>query len=141
MADQSIWRTRMRYLLAAIYFGVGVVHLRSPEALLPIMPLWVPHPREVILITGLCEIAGALALLTQRFRSAAGIGLALYAICVFPANIKHAMDGIPLAGMQLGCWYHGPRLAFQPVFVWWSLWVGGVINWPFKADGQDHILA
>ncbi len=82
--------------------------------------------------TGLCELAGAAGLMTRRFRAAAGIGLALYAVCVFPANIKHAMDGLPAGQVQLGWWYHAPRLALQPVIVWWALYAGGVVNWPFR---------
>jgi uncharacterized membrane protein len=69
--------------------------------------------------------------LTRKLRRAAGIGLALYAICVFPANIKHAFSTLPMGDLQLGWWYHAPRLALQPVLVWWALFAGEVIHWPF----------
>jgi uncharacterized membrane protein len=72
----------------------GIVHLLRPEAFLPIVPDWVPFPREVILATGICELAGAAALLTSRLRWTAGLMLALYALYVWPANIKHAVEGI-----------------------------------------------
>lgn len=120
-----------RWLLAVLYFAAGLLHLYAPDTFLLITPDWVPFPRAVILMTGLCEIAGALALLTRRLRRAAGIALALYAVSVFPANVKHALDGLPVGPMQLGWWYHGPRLAFQPVLVWWALFAGGVVSWPF----------
>ena len=35
---------------------------------------------------GVAEIAGAIGLMIPRLRYAAGIGLALYALCVWPAN-------------------------------------------------------
>ena len=70
------WRRRLRYALAAIYGFIGVVHLVATDAMLPLMPDWVPQPRLVILATGLCEIAGAVGLLTGRFRRAAALGLA-----------------------------------------------------------------
>ncbi len=120
--------TLMRLALALFYAAAGVVHLRTPDGFLPIVPDWVPMPREVVLATGVAEIAGAVGLLTVRFRRAAGLGLALYAVCVFPANIKHALYGIEVAGLQLGWWYHAPRLALQPVLVWWALWVGRVVG-------------
>jgi uncharacterized membrane protein len=101
---------------------------------LPIVPDWVPEPRLVVLLTGACEIAGALGLLTSRLRVAAGTGLALYAVCVFPANIKHALDSVQVAGLQLSWWYHAPRLALQPVLVWWALYCSGTIHWPWKSD-------
>ena len=126
-------RTRivLRVVLAVLYFGVGVVHLARPDAFLPIMPGWVPMPRAVVILTGACELAGSAALLTQRLRSWAGLMLALYAICVYPANIKHAIDAVNVPPLPSSWWYHGPRLAFQPVFVWWALFAGDLIDWPF----------
>ena len=122
-----------RGVLAAIYLVAGIFHLCTPDTFLLITPDWVPFPRQVILGTGLCEIVGAIALLTRKLRRPAGLALALYAVCVFPANIKHFIDGVPAGGWQLGGWYHVPRLAFQPVFVWWALFAGEVVSWPFKA--------
>lgn len=126
------WRGVLRWTLAIAFFGVGIVHIRSPGGFLPIMPGWVPYPRLVILLTGACEIAGAIALATRRLCRLAGIMLAAYAVCVYPANIKHAVDHVAIGGARLGWWYHAPRLAFQPVIVWWALFAGRVIDWPFR---------
>ena len=114
----------MRLIMAAFYLAIGVVHLGAPDAFLPIMPEWVPAPRAVVLASGACEIAGALALLNTRLRRADGIMLALYAVCVFPANIKHAFQG-GLEALPSSGWYHGPRLAMRPVLVWWALFTAG----------------
>jgi uncharacterized membrane protein len=127
-----VTRTFFRYLLALIYLAAGIIHLRSPGGFLAITPSWVPFPAEVVAFTGIAEIAGAIGLITRRYRYAAGVGLALYSVCVFPANINHAINDIAIGGTRLSWWYHGPRLAFQPVFVWWALWVGGVTDWQFK---------
>ena len=125
-------RRWLRYGLAALYAFVGIVHLVQTDRMMPLMPDWVPEPRLVIQATGLCEIAGAIGLLTRRLRRAAGIALALYAICVYPANVKQALYGIRVEGLPDSWWYHGPRLAFQPVFVWAALYAGGLIDWPFR---------
>jgi uncharacterized membrane protein len=130
-------RAIARYTLGIVYLIAGIAHVRSPAGFLEITPDWVPWPQAVIFATGLCEVAGAVALLViPRLRYAAGIAFALYAVCVYPANIKHAMEGIAIGGQHLGWWYHGPRLAFQPVFVWWALWTGGVTDWPFRKAPQ-----
>jgi uncharacterized membrane protein len=121
-----------RLPLMAAYGFIGVVHLAAPDAFLPIMPAWVPEPRLTVIVTGLCELAGVLGLAYPPTRRWAAIGLALYAVCVFPANLKHALEGIVVPGLPDSWWYHGPRLAFQPVFVWWALYAGGVIDWPFR---------
>lgn len=127
-------RRGMRWAMAAFYAGAGAFHLSAPDAFLAITPEWVPFPRQVVLGTGICEIAGAAALLTPRLRSVAGLMLALYAIAVFPANIKHAMENVPVAGVTLTWWYHAPRLALQPVLVWWALFCSGVVDWPSPAE-------
>ena len=133
MTAETSPRKFMRLLLALAYFIAGVAHIRSPGGFLQITPDWVPWPTAVIFATGVCEIAGALALaFIPRLRRAAGIALALYAVCVFPANINHALHDIAIGGRHLSWWYHGPRLLFQPVIVWWALWAGGVTDWPFK---------
>jgi uncharacterized membrane protein len=127
--DHRFW---LRLALMAAYGFIGIVHLAAPDAFLPIMPDWVPEPRLTVIATGLCELAGVLGLAWGPTRRWAGIGLALYAVCVFPANLKHALEGIVVPGLPNTWWYHGPRLAFQPVFVWWALYAGGVIDWPFR---------
>ena len=121
----------MRWAMAIFYFVAGVLHLRGPEAFLPIMTDWVPAPREVILLTGACEIVGALALVTRPLRWWAGVMLALYAAGVFPANIKHAVYNIQLPRLPTSWWYHGPPLALQPVLIWWALYSAQVVSWPF----------
>jgi uncharacterized membrane protein len=126
-------RAVMRAVLAAFYLAAGIVHLVAPDAFLPIVPDFVPLPRETVLATGVCEIAGSVALMTQRWRRLAGVMLALYAVCVFPANIKHALAGIHVPPLPDSWWYHGPRLALQPVLVWWALFCAGVIDWPVAA--------
>jgi uncharacterized membrane protein len=140
-ATQGKGRMFARWLLGIAYLLAGIVHLVSPAGFLKITPNWVPLPELVVALTGLCEIAGAIALLfVPRLRQAAGIALAAYAVCVYPANINHALNNIAIGGSTLGWWYHGPRLALQPFFVWWALWAGGAIDWPFspKASRKDR---
>ncbi len=131
-------RRVMAWVMGVFYVAAGVAHLRSPDTFISITPDWVPQPREVILLTGLCEIAGGIALVVGPLKKWAGVALALYAVFVFPANIKHFLDDVPAGGLHLTWWYHIPRLAFQPVLVWWALFAGGVIDWPFRASRQTR---
>jgi len=125
-------RAAMRWILAAFYVAAGVGHLWAPDKLLAITPSWVPFPSQVIFVTGVCEILGAVALVTRPLRRWAGIALAAYAISVWPANFKHAIDGIDLPYIGSSWLYHGPRLAFQPIIVWWALYCSRVIDWPWR---------
>jgi uncharacterized membrane protein len=124
-------RLAMRWIMAVFYIAAGVLHIVRPESFLPIMPDFIPAPREVILVTGACELAGAIGLLLPFTRKWAAIALSLYAVCVFPANIKHAIYDIPLGGHSQTWWYHAPRLAFQPVLAWWPLFAAALTSWPF----------
>lgn len=118
-------------ILALAYLIAGIAHLRSPAGFVAITPSWVPYAPQVVALTGMAELAGAVGLLIEPLRRAAGMGLALYALCVWPANLNHAWSDIPLGGMHLGWCYHGPRLVLQPVIIWWAVWASGVIDWPF----------
>ena len=130
--DTDTTRAVMRWVLAAFYFAAGIAHLWVPDKLLAITPSWVPFAREVIFVTGLCELAGAIALVTRPLRWWAGIAFAAYAICVWPANFKHALDSVDLPYVANSWLYHGPRLAFQPVLIWWALYCSKAINWPWR---------
>jgi uncharacterized membrane protein len=128
-------RTLCRFILALFYGAAGVLHLMQPRPFLSITPHWVPFPALVILLTGIAELAGAAALIqpfSTPLRRAAAIGLALYAVCVFPANINHMMMDMAKPVPDLGWSYHIPRMVFQPFVIWLALWAGGVTDWPFR---------
>jgi uncharacterized membrane protein len=125
-------RTVMRWIIAAFYVAAGVAHLAVPDALLSIVPAWVPFAPSLIFVTGLFEFAAAAALVTKPLRYWAGIAMAVYAVCVWPANIKHAIDSIDIPHIPSSWWYHGPRLVLQPVIVWWALFCADVIDWPWR---------
>lgn len=109
--------------LPLMFFGVD--HLAKPGRYLPMMPDFVPAPRQVVLFTGLCEIAGGLGLLAPQTRLAAGWALAVYFVCVFPANIKNALGGLAVEGLPTNRLYYWIRLPFQPVAIAWALYAGG----------------
>lgn len=133
MASIDVWRRRCRIGLAVFYGAAGILHVFFPAPFLSITPAWVPDAGDVIFLTGLCEIAGAVGLLVPPVRKFAGICLALYAVFVFPANIKHALDS--LGGPAASPWrwlYHGVRLPLQPAIIWLAAFAGGVVSWPFR---------
>jgi uncharacterized membrane protein len=92
------------------------------------LPDFLPYHRELVLFTGLCELAGAIGLLLPRWRRWAAMALALYFVCVFPANIKNALDGLSVEGLPAATWYYWLRLPFQPPIVLWALYAGGLIG-------------
>ncbi len=121
-------RNFARLACAATYLPFGVLHVLAPKKFLPIMPPSIPYPHAVIVATGVAEILGAIGLLAPRTRKAAALGLALYAVGVYPANVYHAVARVKVPPLPDSWWYHGPRLALQPALVWWALFAGGLVH-------------
>ena len=129
-APDSTSRMIARWLLIAFYGIAGIGHLLATDAMVKITPAWVPFPHEVVIATGLCEIAGAIGLVTKQWRRTAGWAFASYAVCVYPANVNHAIHDLG-TGTGLSIWYHVSGLLLQPVIVWWALWATRIVDWPF----------
>lgn len=114
-----------RFTIAPAFLIAGGFHLWRPDIFAPLMPRGVPMPFLVIALTGMAEIAGAVGLFVPRVRALAGAMLAIYAVCVYPVNIIHAVRDLS-TGTGLGWFYHFPRLFAQPLICWWALAAGGV---------------
>lgn len=125
-------RAIMRWVISAFYVGAGVAHLAIPEQILKITPSWVPYAPQIIFLTGIFEFVVTIALVTRPIRHWAGIAMAIYAVCVWPANFKHAIDGVDLPYIPDGGFYHSIRLTLQPLIAWWALYCAGVIDWPWR---------
>ncbi len=85
---------RSTQVLAGIFAVSGTVHLVKPELYAAIMPAWVPAHREVILGSGVAEIALGAGLLAPRTRRLAGWGSLGLLLGVYPANVKMATDAM-----------------------------------------------
>ncbi len=120
-----------RLFLACLYVAAGTLHLLNPEPFLKITPNWVVAAPLVIALTGIAEIAGALALVQPwwpRLRVLAGWSLAAYALCVWPANVNHLLLDMARPDHGLGWAYHGPRMIAQPMLIWAALWSSGALK-------------
>jgi uncharacterized membrane protein len=76
--------------LAIVFFwfmGGGIAHFTSTDFFVAIMPPYFGYHREIVYISGVFEILGAVGLLVPAFRQWAGNGLLLLVVCVSPANI------------------------------------------------------
>lgn len=122
-------------LLLALFYGVaGAIHLAAPAPFLRIMPPWVGAPEAVVLGTGVAELLGAAGLVqpwSKGLRRAAGMGLALYALCVWPANFQHMALDMARPDYAWSLAYHAPRMLAQPLIIWLALWAGEATDWPF----------
>ena len=135
------WPARMRLAMALSLFFVGSDHWIHPERYLAMMPPWIPLHLELALFTGAAEIGGGLGLLVPRFRTLAGVLLAVYFVAVFPANLHNALNGLSVEGLPEAGWYYWARLPFQPLAIWWALFSAEVIRWPARPPLPRRIPA
>lgn len=108
-----------RIVLAALFVFAGTMHFVIPASYVRIMPPYVPWHREMVLLSGACEIAGGVGLLVPRVRRWAGVGLVLLLAAVWPANVQMWMNARaahqPLWAQVLLLL----RLPLQIVLMWW----------------------
>lgn len=116
-----------RVITAVVFVAIGITHfvppvVRGMAAMVPrafhgrpFSPVW------WVWITGVAEIAGGLGLLFEPTRAAAGIALAVFLVCVFPANAYAAQHRDRFGVVAVPFW---PRLAMQVALIALVLWVG-----------------
>lgn len=107
-----------RYVMGALYVAAGVGHFVATRLYMSIVPDYLPAHRELVLISGVAEIAGGVGVMIPATRRAAAWGLVLLLLTVMPANIwmvqhPERYPGIPLWAMWL-------RLPLQLPLIWWA---------------------
>lgn len=83
------------------------------------MPPYLPLRRELVYLSGALEIAGGLGLFPERTRPAAGIGLVLLLVAVWPANVQMLLDARAAGKPAWWTALLGARLSLQPVVMRW----------------------
>lgn len=87
-----------------------------------IVPPSFPSPALLVVISGVAEIAGGIGVLIARTRKAAGIGLILLLLAVFPANIYMAQHPELYREVASATVLY-VRLPLQAVLIAWVWWV------------------
>lgn len=114
----SARRGWLRALVALGFLIAAIPHFTATATEASLIPDVVPRRRELVLLTGVAEIAGALGLLIPRTRRLAAYGLVTLLIAVFPANINHAIQNLQPGGILNSRVNQWARLPFQPLFIW-----------------------
>ena len=110
------WRRAGLALVFVWFLLGGIGHFIWPDTYTAVTPAWVPFPRDVVFLTGLCDIAGAFGVLWPRTRRLAGYALMLYCVCVTPVHIEMLQHAERYAHVGLPALW--ARLLFQPVLIW-----------------------
>ena len=119
-------RSGTRWQRVALWFVIlwfllgGIAHFVFTDLEARIVPPQIPDAPDVVLITGILELAGAFGLLLPWTRRLAGWGLFLLTLAVTPANVYmlHIHDQFP----DIPVWLLWLRLPLQVVLLWLILW-------------------
>jgi uncharacterized membrane protein len=115
------WKNLGLAVVFLFFFGGGVTHFTDPDFFVAIMPPYIGWHLEIVYISGVFEILGAIGILIPKLRQWAGNGLFLLTICVTPANIHmwqnpDQFPDVPEAFLSI-------RLVIQVlllILIWWS---------------------
>lgn len=81
-------------VVAAAFLVSGAIHLARPRVFEPAVPRALPRPRDLVLVSGVAELACAAGLLVPATRRFAGAASTALLVGVFPANVQMAVDGV-----------------------------------------------
>lgn len=116
------FRDNARVATGATFVFTGVTHFLMPETYLKLMPPPIPLPLLMVYVSGFFEILGGIGLMIAKTKRAAGYGLMLLLLTVFPANIYVALANVQLGGFMSNAFYQWLRLPLQFVLIWWVWW-------------------
>lgn len=109
--------------IAFVFFGIG--HYAQTEAMVAMLPDFVPLRREFVLATGVLEFAIAVGLLLPTTRRASGFVAIAVLIGFFPANVYAALNYTGMGGHVWGPAYLLIRAPLQILLIGW-VWVFAV---------------
>ena len=94
----SRWASRGPAMIAGAFLVSGTVHLVRPQVYLPLIPRFLPRPRDIVYVSGVAELVCAAGLALNA--SWAGTASAAVLVGVWPGNLQLAIDVTRAAGSR-----------------------------------------
>jgi len=125
---QSWPRRLLRWGLAVFLAVAGIGHLVRPEEFLAQVPPYLPAPELLVAVSGVVELALALALvLLPRYRRAVGFLVLLFFLAVLPGNIAQYTEARDAFGLDSDA-ARLTRVLLSPALWVWATAAGDL--WP-----------
>jgi uncharacterized membrane protein len=109
---------RARIGLTLFFLFTSLGHFIRTEEMAAMVPPAIPYPVELIYLTGILELLGAIGVWIPRLTRLTGFCLILMLLCLLPANIYSAMNRIDFGGHGAGPAYLLVRVPFQLLVIW-----------------------
>ena len=109
-----------KYLLVVFFVGNGISHFFNTDFYINILPKYLPFHLELVLLSGVTEIAAGAMLATPRISKWGAWFIIAHLVVFFLVHIDmivHAdrFPEVPLAGLYL-------RIPIQFVLIAWAYW-------------------
>lgn len=112
---------RVAVLIVALFFlAGGIAHFMGTDLFVNAMPDYLSHQEELVIVSGIFELLGAVGILIPKTRVFAAYGLIVLVVVVFPVNINMALHPNRYAGIPVILLYI--RLPLQLLFIWFIWW-------------------
>ena len=121
LANFQIARTkRARVGLSIFFIFTAVGHFLTSEQMATMLPPSVPYRVELVYLTGIFELLGAIGVWIPRLTRLTGLLLIIMLIGILPANIYSALKRVEFGGHGAGPLYLLVRLPFQLFVICWT---------------------
>jgi uncharacterized membrane protein len=111
---------RARVGLSLFFIFTSIGHFISTEGMAMMLPPSVPYRVELVYITGVFELLGAIGIWIPGLRRLTGILLIVMLLGLLPANVYAAINRIDFGGHGVGPAYLLVRVPFQLFTIWWT---------------------
>jgi uncharacterized membrane protein len=116
-----------RIAMSAMLAFTAIGHFKFPEGMSMMIPSPIPYKRQLVFLTGLFEIAAAIALIIPSLHIISSWSLIIFFLLVVPANINASMKRVHYEKGN----YEGPgsrylwfRVPLQMLFIAWVFFFG-----------------
>jgi uncharacterized membrane protein len=113
---------RARVGVGLVFAFTGIGHFIKNRAMCQMLPAWVPARVALIYITGVFELAGAVAVLIPSLSRRTGIVLCVFLILILPSNVYAAIRRVEFGGHAAGPIYLLIRIPLQLFLIGWVYW-------------------
>lgn len=111
---------RARVGLTLFFLFTAIGHFVTTRAMAEMIPPFIPYRVELIYLTGVLELLGAIGVWIPRLVRITGLLLIIMLIGLLPANIYSALNRVEYGGHGAGPAYLLVRVPFQLFVIWWT---------------------
>jgi len=111
---------RARVGLSLFFLVTASQHFVGTQEMAAMLPPSIPYRIELVYLTGVFELLGAIGVWVPRLVRLTGFLLILMLIAVLPANIYSAINRVEYGGHGAGPVYLLVRVPFQLFVIWWT---------------------